>query len=49
MEIIDILILLFITMGPTKAATMYAAMTKSADTALKRQIALRTILVSSIV
>ena len=49
MEIIDILILLFITMGPTKAATMYAAMTKSADPALKRQIALRTILVSSIV
>jgi multiple antibiotic resistance protein len=49
MGIADILILLFITIGPTKAAAMYVGMTKSADSALKRQIALRTVLVSSII
>jgi multiple antibiotic resistance protein len=49
MEILDILVLLYITVGPTKATAMYVAMTKSADPVLKRQIALRTVLVSSIV
>lgn len=49
MGIADILVLLFITVGPTKPAAMYVAMTKSASPALKRQIAVRTILVSLII
>lgn len=49
MGIADILIILFITIGPTKAAAMYVGLTKSADATLKRQIALRTILVSTII
>jgi len=34
MGITDILIILFITIGPTKAAAMYVGMTESADSAL---------------
>lgn len=49
MGIADILIILFITIGPTKAAAMYVAMTKSADPALKRKIAVRAVLVSVII
>src|SRR6187549_3723633 len=49
MGIADILVLLFITVGPTKPAAMYVAMTKLADPVLKRQIAVRTILVSLII
>lgn len=49
MGIADILVLLFITVGPTKPAAMYVAMTKTADPVLKRQIAVRTILVSLII
>lgn len=49
MGIADILVLLFITVGPTKPAAMYVAMTKTASPALKRQIAVRTILVSLII
>jgi multiple antibiotic resistance protein len=49
MGIADILVLLFITIGPTKPAAMYVALTKSADLDLKRKIALRTVLVSLII
>lgn len=49
MGIADILVLLFITIGPTKAAAMYVALTKSADLDLKRKIAFRTVLVSLII
>jgi multiple antibiotic resistance protein len=46
---LDIFILLAITVGPTKAAAMYLASTVGAEPALKRQIAIRTVLTATVV
>jgi multiple antibiotic resistance protein len=46
---LDILILLGITTGPTKAAAMYLTLTAGAERALKRRIAVRTVLISAII
>ncbi len=48
MTLIDIAVLLFVTIGPIRAAIVYVGLTKSADAALKRQIAIRTVLTSTI-
>jgi multiple antibiotic resistance protein len=47
--IIDILIILLVTIGPTKAAAMYLGLTAGAEPALKRQIAIRAVMISAIV
>lgn len=46
---LDILILLSITVGPLKAAAMYLTLTAGADRALKRAIAIRTVLTATII
>jgi multiple antibiotic resistance protein len=46
---LDILVLLSITIGPTKAAAAYLTMTAGATPALKRQIAIRAVLTAGIV
>jgi hypothetical protein len=45
---LDILILLGITVGPTKAAAMYLTLTAGADRALKQKIAIRTVATATI-
>ncbi|HMU50232.1 MAG TPA: MarC family protein, partial [Geminicoccaceae bacterium] len=47
MGFLDIAILLNITVGPTKAAAMYLALTAEADPKLKRQIAVRTVVTAT--
>jgi multiple antibiotic resistance protein len=47
--IVDIVVILLITIGPLKALIVYATLTGSADPALRRQIAFRTVLVATIV
>lgn len=49
MGALDILVILFITIGPTKAAAMYLGMTGGTDPAFKRQVAIRTVTVAAIV
>ena len=49
MGALDILIILLVTVGPTKAAAMYLGLTAGASTELKRQIAIRTVMISAIV
>jgi len=46
---LDILIILLVTIGPTKAAAMYLGMTAGAEAALKRQIAIRAVATAAIV
>ncbi len=46
---LDILVLLSITIGPTKAAAAYLTMTAGATPALKRQIAIRAVMTAAIV
>ncbi len=45
--IIDILVVLLITIGPTKASVFFVGMTAEADQSLKRQIAIRTVTTSA--
>lgn len=49
MGIADIMVLLFITIGPSKAAAMYLSATAGADPALKRAIAIRTVSTAAII
>jgi multiple antibiotic resistance protein len=48
-NVIDILLLLAVTIGPTKAAAMYLSLTAGAEAALKRQIAIRAVLTATVV
>ncbi|MBY6092847.1 MarC family protein [Maritimibacter alkaliphilus] len=45
----DIFVLLFVTVGPVKAALLFIGLTKTADAKLKRAIAIRTVLVSTVI
>lgn len=45
----EILVLLIVTIGPTKAAIVYLGLTKTAEPALKRAIAIRAVMISTIV
>ncbi len=47
--VIDILVLLSVTVGPTKAATLYVTMATGAEPALKRAIAIRSVLIATII
>lgn len=49
MTIVKILTLLYVTIGPTRATGVFIGLTGSADPALKRKIAIRTVLISTIV
>ena len=49
MGLLDILVLLSITVGPTKAAAAYLTMTAGATPELKRQIAIRAVTTATIV
>ncbi|MCX5578786.1 MarC family protein [Kaistia terrae] len=45
----DVLLILFITIGPLKAAVVYAKLTGQADREFQRAVAFKTVLVSTIV
>ncbi len=45
----DILVILLITIGPLKAAIVYAKLTAKADSAFKRQVAFKTVTVALVV
>ena len=45
----EILVLLFVTIGPIRAALIYLGLTKTADAELKRAIAFRTVTVSTVI
>ncbi|KUJ85250.1 hypothetical protein AVO45_17255 [Ruegeria marisrubri] len=45
----DIFVLLFVTIGPVRASLVYLGLTKSADAELKRAIAFRTVIVSTVI
>lgn len=45
----DIFILLFVTIGPVRASLVYLGLTKTADAGLKRAIAFRTVMVSTVI
>lgn len=45
----EILVLLFVTIGPIRAALIYLGLTKTADAKLKRAIAIRTVMISSVI
>src|SRR5215472_14214813 len=47
--IADVIAILVITIGPLKAAIVYATLTANADKALRRAIAFRTVMVATIV
>lgn len=49
MNALDILLLLLVTIGPTKSAAMFLTLTAGAEPALKRQIAIRTVVTAAIV
>jgi multiple antibiotic resistance protein len=49
MGLADIFVILLITIGPLKAAIVYAKLTAKADTAFKRQVAFKTVTVATIV
>lgn len=46
---VEISVLLFVTIGPVRAALVYLGLTKSADAELKRAIAIRTVTVSTVI
>jgi multiple antibiotic resistance protein len=48
-NVLDIMLLLTVTIGPTKAAAMYLSLTAGADPALKRQIAIRSVATAAVV
>ncbi len=45
----DVIVILLITIGPLKALIVYATLTGGADAALRRKIAFRTVMVTTIV
>jgi multiple antibiotic resistance protein len=45
----DIFVILFVTIGPLKAALVYAALTAGTDAAFKREVAIKTVVTSAIV
>jgi multiple antibiotic resistance protein len=47
--LVDVIVILLITIGPIKAAVIYAGLTASADAALKRAIALKTVITAGII
>ncbi|MCB8879456.1 MarC family protein [Acidisoma cellulosilytica] len=49
MNAIDILLLLCVTIGPTKAAAMYLSLTAGTEPAFKRRVAIRSVLTATIV
>ena len=49
MGLADIFVILLITIGPLKAAIVYAKLTAKADSAFKRQVAFKTVTVAAIV
>jgi multiple antibiotic resistance protein len=49
MALTDVFIILLITIGPLKAAIVYAKLTGKADAAFKRQVAFKTVTVATIV
>lgn len=49
MSWIEVFVLLIVTTGPTKAAIVFLGLTKNADAALKRAIAFRAVLISTVV
>ncbi len=49
MSWVEIAVLLFVTIGPVRAALVYLGLTKSADAELKRAIAFRTVTVSTVI
>lgn len=49
MSWVEVAVLLFVTIGPVRAALVYLGLTKSADAELKRAIAFRTVLVSAVI
>lgn len=49
MSWVEIFVLLFVTIGPVRAAIVYLGLTKSADAALKRAIAVRTVTIAAVV
>ena len=46
---VEIFVLLFVTIGPVKAAIVHLGLTKTADAALKRAIAIRAVTISTVV
>jgi len=48
-SLIDVLVILLITTGPTKAMILFAQVTRGFSSGEKRQVALRAVLVSAIV
>jgi multiple antibiotic resistance protein len=49
MAFADIFVILLITIGPLKAAIIYAKLTSKADSTFKRQVAFKTVMVAAIV
>jgi multiple antibiotic resistance protein len=47
--VVDIMAIMLITIGPLKAAIVYSTLTAGAATALRRAIAVKTVIVASIV
>jgi multiple antibiotic resistance protein len=47
--LVDVIVLLVITIGPIKAAIIYAGLTAGAEPALKRAIALKTVITAGII
>lgn len=47
--IADILVLLLITIGPLKATVVFATLTAKADTAFRRQVAIKTVVAATVV
>jgi len=49
LAIADIAVILFITIGPMKAAIVFATLTSKADAAFRRQVAIKTVTTAAIV
>jgi multiple antibiotic resistance protein len=47
--LVDVIVILLITIGPIKAAVVYAGLTTGAEPALKRAIALKTVITAGII
>ena len=47
--IFDVVVILLITIGPTKAAIMYLGLTGGADPVFKRQVAIRAVITAAVI
>src|SRR5690349_17000393 len=47
--LVDIFVILLITIGPIKATIVYAALTAKADSAFRRQVAVKTVIAAGAV